>query len=150
MNQEKDETIGMDEEVSRRESFLSLLNYPCRVIDLQWTRFAFRIKMLVWQVKQRRIAGRINIRIKPMMMKKKMNLSISNQVHVHGGKNDVKLFVFCSNEFEYWDRSLFARLLNVIFPALMHRTSQWIQKKEWKSFGMKFYFPKGKLVICNM
>jgi hypothetical protein len=45
------------------------------------------------QVKQQQIVVQINIKHKQMMMKKKMNQFILNQVHVPGGKNDVKQFV---------------------------------------------------------
>lgn len=94
MNHEKDEIVAMDEEVSRRELSERFSCFLLWGIRLKLMGFSFRIKMLVWQVKQQQIVVRINIRIKPMMMKKKMNLFISNQVHVHDGKNDVKLFVF--------------------------------------------------------
>jgi hypothetical protein len=49
--------------------------------------------MSVVQVKQQQIVVQINIKLKQMMMKKKMNQFILNQVHVLDGKNDEKLFV---------------------------------------------------------
>jgi hypothetical protein len=46
-------------------------------------------------VKQPQTAVQINLKRRQMMMTmKKMNLFMSNQVHVHDGKNDVKQFVF--------------------------------------------------------
>jgi hypothetical protein len=49
--------------------------------------------MAVVPVKQQQIVVQINNQHKPMMMmKKKMNLFILNQVHVLGGKNDVKQY----------------------------------------------------------
>jgi hypothetical protein len=50
--------------------------------------------MSVAQVKQQQIVVQINIQHKQMMMKKKMNQFILKQVHVLGGKNDVKQFVY--------------------------------------------------------
>jgi hypothetical protein len=46
--------------------------------------------MAVVPVNQQQIVVQINSKHKQMMMMKKMNLYISNQVHVLGGKNDVK------------------------------------------------------------
>jgi hypothetical protein len=51
--------------------------------------------MSVVQVKQQQTVVQINIQHKLMMMKKKMNPFILNQVHVPGGKNVVKQFVNC-------------------------------------------------------
>jgi hypothetical protein len=48
--------------------------------------------MAVVQVKQQQIVVLINSKPKRMMMMKKMNLFILNQVHVLGGKNDVKQY----------------------------------------------------------
>jgi hypothetical protein len=49
--------------------------------------------MAVVQVKQQQTVVQINIKLKQMMMmKKKMNLFILNQVHVLDGKNDVKQY----------------------------------------------------------
>lgn len=107
MNHEKDEIVAMDEEVSRRELLERFSCFLLWGIRLKLMGFSFRIKMLVWQVKQQQIVVRINIRIKPMMMKKKMNLFISNQVHVHDGKNDVKLFVFLGFVFRWNVHSFF-------------------------------------------
>jgi hypothetical protein len=50
--------------------------------------------MSVVRVKQQQIVVRINIQRKQMMMKKKMNQFILNQVQVLDGKNDVKQFVY--------------------------------------------------------
>ncbi len=102
MNQEKDETVPMEEEVRIIKSFFLIrikekktLQFYCfsffRYIILS---FLFRTKRSVLQVKQQQIVAQINIKLKQMMMKKKMNQFILNQVHVLDGKNDVKQFVY--------------------------------------------------------
>jgi hypothetical protein len=77
--------------------------------------------MSVVRVKQQQIVVRINIQRKQMMMKKKMNQFILNQVQVLDGKNDVKQFVYVDLKSKIQPLGFFFfRLLNVIFRVLMH------------------------------
>jgi hypothetical protein len=76
--------------------------------------------MSVVRVKQQQIVVRINIQRKQMMMKKKMNQFILNQVQVLDGKNDVKQFVYIDLKSKIQHLGFFFRLLNVIFRVLMH------------------------------
>ena len=92
MNQDKDETVTMEEEVRIIIIHFDILSIFI-IITLFNHYFVLRIKMSVVQVRQQQIVVQINIKLKPMMTKKKMNQFILNPVHVLDGKNDVKLFV---------------------------------------------------------
>ncbi len=93
MNQDKDETVTMEEEVRIIIIHFDILSIIIIIITLFNHYFVLRIKMSVVQVRQQQIVVQINIKLKPMMTKKKMNQFILNPVHVLDGKNDVKLFV---------------------------------------------------------
>jgi hypothetical protein len=97
MNQEKDETIPMEEEVRIIKSvIIKTKKFHSFIVYL----LIFRIKISVLQVKQQLIVVQINIKIKQMMMKK-MNQFMSNQVHVLVGRNDEKQFVNFSIKLKY-------------------------------------------------
>jgi hypothetical protein len=75
--------------------------------------------MSVVQVKQQQIVVQINIKHKQMMMmKKKMNQFILNQVHVPGGKNDVKQFVDYYNKIIFFFSSTFLKVSQRDIPGI--------------------------------
>ena len=155
MNQDKDETNLADDEVraatvlltsarTRRTEGSEFLNGMLLLFSV------CRLKMSVARMKQRPTAIRAsNSGLRTTTKKKKTNRSISNQVHVPGGRNDVKRCVLHGRACAHRHVRRSSRLLNVIFQASMHRTWPWIRKKVWKSFGMKFSSPRERSARFN-